>query len=43
MISSQAAEINYGLKRQGRHLDRWARFITELRKRMSALRKIASQ
>jgi GNAT superfamily N-acetyltransferase len=42
MISSQAAEINYGIKRQGRRLDRWARLIADLRKRMAALRKIAS-
>jgi RimJ/RimL family protein N-acetyltransferase len=39
LISSQAAEINYGLKR----LSRVVRFVTELRRRMGTLRKTASQ
>jgi GNAT superfamily N-acetyltransferase len=43
LISSQAAEINYGIKRQGLRLGRLADLIVELRRRMSALRKTASQ
>jgi GNAT superfamily N-acetyltransferase len=43
LISSQAAEINYGLKRQSVRLGRLVRMMTELRRRMSGLCKIASQ
>ncbi|MFM2067284.1 MAG: hypothetical protein RLZZ584_2193 [Pseudomonadota bacterium] len=43
LISSQAAEINYGIKRQGVRLGRLADLIVELRRRIGALRRIASQ
>jgi RimJ/RimL family protein N-acetyltransferase len=42
LISSHAAEINYGLKRQGRRLDRLVNMVAAMRKRMSALRKASS-
>jgi RimJ/RimL family protein N-acetyltransferase len=43
MISSQAAEIHYGIKRQSLRLGRLADLVGKLRRRMSALRKSASQ
>ncbi|MEY4750249.1 MAG: hypothetical protein RIQ60_2463 [Pseudomonadota bacterium] len=43
LISSQAAEINYGIKRQSVRLGRLMRMVDELRRRMRHLGRIASQ
>lgn len=43
LISAQAAELNYGVKRQALRLGRVAHMVADVRARMAHLRKTASQ